>query len=348
MNMQKINVLFLAEELRIGGAETYFYSLENNIDRKKYNFYSMAVDGSEKRKLSHPEKYYEYTFSFLDRYKKAKAVCKEKKIEIIHVNSLRLAFVAALLKKTENIKVIYTKHNETVLEKFCPRLYAMFLNKSIDKVNVICEAERNALEKAGVKRQLLTVVYNGIAIDDFPFTPEKKNINHFNIGILARVDKVKNHRIFLQIAENLHVLRPETKFYIGGDGPDKSEIEKIISEKNMKSYVYMEGFVNASDFLSRMDIIMLISQREVFPMSIIEAMSAGVTVVSKNLGGISELVNDSTGYLIEGENVSDYVNVLIKSMDSDETEKKRNARKRVEELFTIKKMVTDIEAMYQR
>ena len=116
----------------------------------------------------------------------------------------------------------------------------------------------------------------------------------------------------------------------------------------MKSYVYMEGFVNASDFLSRMDIIMLISQREVFPMSIIEAMSAGVTVVSKNLGGISELVNDSTGYLIEGENVSDYVNVLIESMDSDETEKKRDARKRVEELFTIKKMVTDIEAMYQR
>lgn len=346
--MQKLNILFLAEELRVGGAETYFYSLENHIDREKFNFYSMAVDGSEKRNLLYPDKYYEYTFSFYDRYKKAKLVCREKKIDVVHVNSLKLAFVAAMLKKTENIRVIYTKHNETILEKFCPQLYAMFLNQNIDTVNVICEAERNYLEKIGVKNELLTVIYNGIAIEKFPFVPSKKDKDYVNIGILARVDKVKNHRIFLQIAENLHVLRPETKFYIGGDGPDKSEIEKIISEKNMKSYVYMEGFVNASDFLSRMDIIMLISQREVFPMSIIEAMSAGVTVVSKNLGGISELVNDSTGYLIEGENVSDYVNVLIKSMDSDETEKKRDARKRVEELFTIKKMVTDIEAMYQR
>lgn len=43
-----MNVLFLAEELRVGGAETYFYSLENNINRNDFNFYCMAVDGEQK------------------------------------------------------------------------------------------------------------------------------------------------------------------------------------------------------------------------------------------------------------------------------------------------------------
>ena len=120
-----MNVLFLAEELRVGGAETYFYSLENNINRNDFNFYCMAVDGEQKSKLLYPQNYYSYSFSVLDRYKKVVDICKLKKIDVIHVNSLRLAFVAAAVKKIiKKLRVIYTRHNITALEKKSKKIYS--------------------------------------------------------------------------------------------------------------------------------------------------------------------------------------------------------------------------------
>lgn len=346
--MRKINVLFLAEELRVGGAETYFYSLENNIDRNLFNFYTMAVDGDGKSNICCPENFESYSFSIYDRFKKSKAICKEKNIDIIHVNSLRLAFVASLIKRTQNVKIIYTKHNITALEKLSKKIYATFLNSNIDIVNVICEKERSYLEKIGVKKKLLTVVYNGIQIENFKFCLNRRDEKFINIGILARVDKVKNHRLFLSIAEEIHENHPEIRFFIGGDGPDKSATEEIITRKKMEDYVEMSGYVKASEFLGKMDYSMLVSQREVFPMSIIEAMACGTIVISKNLGGIGELVNENSGYLIEGENVYDYVEAIEKSICRDETNKKIFARKKVEKYYTIQKMTTDIEEMYRR
>ena len=116
----------------------------------------------------------------------------------------------------------------------------------------------------------------------------------------------------------------------------------------MEDYVEMSGYVKASEFLGKMDYSMLVSQREVFPMSIIEAMACGTIVISKNLGGIGELVNDNSGYLIEGENVYDYVEAIEKSICRDETNKKIFARKKVEKYYTIQKMTADIEEMYRR
>ena len=65
-----MNVLFLAEELRVGGAETYFYSLENNINRNDFNFYCMAVDGEQKSDV-----YKRQLLKILREYVKERHIC---------------------------------------------------------------------------------------------------------------------------------------------------------------------------------------------------------------------------------------------------------------------------------
>lgn len=344
--MNRIKVLFLAEELRVGGAETYFYSLENNIDRTIIDFYSMAVDGKCRNKISHIEKFYAYSFSFINRIKRINKVCRDSHIDIIHVNSLRLAFAASAIKRKRDIKIIYTKHNITALEKISVKLYSAFLNKNIDIVNVICETEKDYLERIGVDNKRLKVVYNGIQISDFPLYYPRRVKKIVNIGILARVDKVKNHELFLNIAWRIHKDFDYIHFYIGGDGPNKKNIENIINKKCMNHYVHLLGYVKASEFLAKMDYTMLVSKREVFPMSIIEAMASGTIVISKNIGGISELIDEQTGYLISGDNVDDYVQAIKDSLAQDECKKIIAARKKVEEHFTIQKMISDIQELY--
>lgn len=342
-----MNVLFLAEELRVGGAETYFYSLENNINRNDFNFYCMAVDGEQKSKLLYPQNYYSYSFSVLDRYKKVVDICKLKKIDVIHVNSLRLAFVAAAVKrKIKKLRVIYTRHNITALEKKSKKIYSRFLNKSIDCINAICYAEKKYLISIGVNENKIKVIYNGINTDKFEYLPRQNKDKKIYIGILARVDKVKNHRLFLQIAKLIHNQYPETYFYIGGDGPDFDNIKQIIVDFDMSAYVEMCGYVNAKEFLPKLDFIYLVSEREVFPISLIEAMATGVIVISKNLGGIKELT-DGTGYLVDGDNPKDYLTAFENAIECETLEQKRIlARKKAEDLFSIKNMVSQIENMY--
>lgn len=343
----KKNILFLAEELRVGGAETYFYTLENKIDRDKVNFYSMAVDGKQRIKLLFPHLYIPYGFSFLDRYRKVCKVCKEKDISVIHVNSLRLAFIAAAIKGKYQIKLIYTRHNITILEKISHRLYALFLNHSIDIVNVICRVEETYLVKIGVDKEKIRVIYNGVSIEKFPFCKAGQNRELINVGILARLDKVKNHILFIDIARKIHERYSNTRFYIGGEGPELEEIQLYIKKKRCGEFIKMCGYVDAYDFLSNMHYSMLVSQREVLPISIIEAMAVGCIVIAKDVGGVGELVDESTGYLIQGENIESYLNAFERSITlENENDKLTAARKKVERLFSLDRTLNQIQNMY--
>ena len=344
--MSKKRILFLAEELRIGGAESYFYSIENNVNRNKYDFYCMAVNGKQYDRLSSPSNYYEYSFSFIDRFKKAFAICETKNIEVIHCNSLRLAIIASAIKKRLNVKVIYTKHNLTFLEKISKRAYARLLNKHIDVVNVICNTEKNQLIKEGVEKQRIEVIYNGVRLEDYSFV-ENVSHNALRVGILARLSKEKNHGLFLDIAEILHQKVPNAVFMIGGDGPEKEKIAKEITRRGMTEYVEMCGYVKASDFLSQIDFSMLVSEREAFPISIIEAMSVGAIVVARDVGGIRELIDPNVGYLIEGNESVDYVNAVLDAIENKDRALMRiRARKKVEQLFTFDQMLYKIEQLY--
>lgn len=350
--MKKINVLFLAEELRVGGAESYFYKIENNIDKTKFNFYCMAVNGKQISNLKTPINYYSYKFSPIDRVKKIKQKCLEKNIEVIHANSLQLAFCAVFvkkqLKKKHKLKIMYTKHNLTILEKISKKLFAVFLNFNIDIINPICNVEKDYLIDIGVNENKIKTIYNGTKIDDFIFNKKRGKKNIYSIGILARLSIEKRHDIFVNIAKDVLEKNENVKFYIGGDGPEKESIEKLIISNKLENKVNMLGNVNASDFLDNIDYLLLVSDREVLPMSIIEGMASGCIVVARNVGGIKELVTDKTGYLIDGENPSDYTNIILNLISKNfDSEKSLNARKLVEDKFSLKNMLKNIEIQYE-
>ena len=248
--MEKIKVLFLAEELRVGGAESYFYKIENNIDRKKYDFYCMAVNGAQANNLIVPDNYYSYEFSPIDRIKKIKKICVKNNIKIIHANSLQLAFCAAFvkrqLKNKINIKILYTKHNLTILEKISKKIFAKFLNHNIDIVNPICDVEKENLIKYGVDKDKIITIYNGTKISDFTFNNNRIKKSAFSVGILARLSIEKRHDIFIDIAKIVLEENESVNFYIGGDGPERENIKDAIISNKLQDKVKILGNVNAA------------------------------------------------------------------------------------------------------
>lgn len=347
------NVLFLAEETRIGGAETYFYELERRINRERINLSSMAVKGEAFSQVSFPEKMTYYSFSPYSRVKHIRDFLLQNSTDVVHANSLQLAFCASVAIKSLGLSVplVYTKHNLTKAEKVFPKLLPAFVNRNVDKIVSICKIDRDNLIEQGVKEDAITVINNGVDLSRHPFSPHYEFDQVFsgegNVGILARLSKEKRHELFLMVAQELHLYYPNLKFYIGGDGPERMRLIRLSKDNRQTGYVSFLGNVDSGQFLEEMDFLFLVSEREVLPMSILEAMATGCVVVSGDVGGVRDIVSSDTGFLVPDDSVQSFVATFLEACKTNQQSRLMSARKFVEDNHSVITMVNHHEELYE-
>ena len=313
-NSTTMKVLFLAEELRVGGAETYFYRLEHGINRDVIDFQTMAVPSGALDKLQHPEAFSAYTFSPVDRVRSIARKLTSQDFAVVHANSLRLclcAFVARRIARSDT-KLVYTRHNETILEKLSRRVYYWAVNHMADAIIAICKTEKESFIANGISERKVLLINNAVDTNRFSFSQRFAEADRIlpRIGILARISPEKRHDLFLDIAVAYHALHPRAVFYIAGDGPDYEKVADKISDRGIGGYVHMLGRVDAARFLPAVDILLLVSDREVMPMSILEGMASGCGIIARSVGGIKDVVTSETGVLISGADPSDFADAI--------------------------------------
>ena len=193
---QKCKVLFLAEELRVGGAETYFYRLEAGIDRKAIDFDTMAVPSNAVDGLTHPERFSAYTFSPIDRIRAITRLLQNKEYDVVHANSLQLCVCAyfALRRAHSKANLVYTRHNKTALESLSESLYFKTINCLSNIVVAICETEKSRLISGGIDEAKICLINNAVDVTHFPFKQRFDSgvMLKPRIGILARISPEKS------------------------------------------------------------------------------------------------------------------------------------------------------------
>ncbi|EJQ52309.1 hypothetical protein IEQ_01352 [Bacillus cereus BAG6X1-2] len=347
-----MNILLMTDKLITGGAESYFCKLENNLQYENFTVYTAAGEGELYQSLNKKE-----NFILLSRwnhlrnvYDLRKEICK-RKIDIIHANSLRMVLYALLLQKfiKRKIKVVYTKHNVTILEKKMPMIFRYFMNKYVNNIITVSESERKNLISIRVAEEKIKTIYNGVDIEKFLFQQKKKE-SIYRVGILARLSKEKNHQLFVKIADVLKT-RKDFLFYIAGDGPEKDSIMKEIEEHGLQQSVKMLGNVSEPhEFIRNMDALLLLSFREVFPMVVIEAMATGTPIVSIDVGGINEAVIDGeSGVLISEYRDIEFADALKELQGNEEkvNDIRVKAREKAERNFSLTKMVEETKGIYE-
>jgi glycosyltransferase involved in cell wall biosynthesis len=153
------------------------------------------------------------------------------------------------------------------------------------------------------------VIPNGVDTDRFaPGERRAALMNELGLpfnapvaGIVARLDKVKNHGSFLRVAAAVRRHVPQAHFLIVGDGPQRSQLESLAADLRVQEGVHFVG--NRADvpaLLRLMDVFLLTSHNEANPVSILESLASGVPVIATRVGSIPETVLDGvTGYSIE-------------------------------------------------
>lgn len=194
-------------------------------------------------------------------------------------------------------------------------------------------------------------ICNGVDTEKFlPVASQvKQGVHLITVGRLAQV---KNQQLLIQAMACLtsqHGYR-HIHLSIFGEGECRPHLQALIDELALSSYCRLAGQCdNVAQQLSSADVFILPSFAEGISNTILESMACGIPVVASNVGGNMQLVkHDYSGYLFASDNVQELVDGLIQYIEKPElrTLHGLNARQRVNENFSLNKMVDRYQQLY--
>ncbi len=210
------------------------------------------------------------------------------------------------------VPIVFLEHGRHIPDY--PRRKRILFNRLMlrrrDRIVAVGEAVKQALiTNEGLKPDRIQVIYNGVDLTPYQ-TPIDRNSVRAEIGVgeddyvvvqVARLVSIKDHLTGLRAMKSIREKRGDVKLVIVGDGPERERIEQFIAEHSLADQVRLLG--ERSDvprLLMSGDLFLLTSLNEGIPLTIIEAMAAGLPVVSTKAGGVGEVVkHEQTGLLAE-------------------------------------------------
>jgi glycosyltransferase involved in cell wall biosynthesis len=135
----------------------------------------------------------------------------------------------------------------------------------------------------------------------------------FLIGYIGRLEPIKRPDLLMDIVSKVSKMRPEISFVVAGGG----SLEGIFTQSdNSLPLRYLGWVVDVGMFYSAMDLMVLTSDNEGTPLTIIEAGMIGVPTLSRAIGGVTSLIqHDVTGFLVDDE-LLDFTTCIEKILSS--------------------------------
>jgi glycosyltransferase involved in cell wall biosynthesis len=165
------------------------------------------------------------------------------------------------------------------------------------------------------------------------------------VGSLGRLDGVKGYDLLLRALARL----PDVRAVVIGEGAARRDLERLARELGVADRVEMPGWVERpSEQLPDFDVFCLPSRSEGFPLSIVEAMLAGLPVVASRVGSVAELVVDGgTGVIVERDDVDGLVAALARLRDGGLRQRFGAAgRTRAREHYTVEHMAKAYQELW--
>lgn len=241
-----------------------------------------------------------------------------RSIRIVHIhtasyNSFKRSALFISITKFFKRKVVVHIHGGGFKEYY--EKNTAFVHKKLlkcDTIIALTEYWKDFFEGLGFEN--IVVAPN---IVDSPVVQEKKyNDGKVHILYLGLITKAKGIYDLLDvIKEHKAEFDGKITLHVGGNG-ETTTLQNIIKEHNLSNIVQFEGWVSGDkkvELLNNSDIFILPSYTEGLPISILEAMSFSLPVISTLVGGIPEVINDGeTGYLITPGDKEALYNAIMK------------------------------------
>lgn len=223
-------------------------------------------------------------------------IVKKRDIKIIHSHLCDINFYSSFVAKLARIKHVSTEHGDihhfskSVLKQY---IKYIFISLFSDKIVCVSNYTRKKLIKKNPwAKNKSIVIYNGIPIDNQEKSGSRslRTKTHINIINVANLYPVKGQEFLIRAIKIVLNRYPETKLSIIGRGQLEPKLKELAITLGLENSIQFMGFrEDVRDLLTSFDIFVISSVSEGFPVSVIEAMEAGLPIVSTEVGGITEL-----------------------------------------------------------
>lgn len=362
-----MNILYITNSPIIGGAELSLLSHIKELDKTKFNVTlicsSVLLEKAKEIKdikiipMEFFTLYRLSPMSILNYIKMSlniSGIVKHEHIDLIHTNSVKAHYLSFLIKLLTNKKIIWWVRDDTMnklifsLTKFIPSKI-IYISKYIE---TYYKENKNSI-----------VIYNGTNIYKSVISEDEKNKLRNKLNIKDEVVIICSERLVkwkgVQILISaLNKIRNE-KFIclIIGTGDNQrdnfeKEIKKNVKDFNLENNVKFIGWSeNINEYFQIANILVHpVINPEPFGLVVIEGMSFNLSVISSNIGGPSEIIDDNIdGFLIEPNNdslLSEKLKYLINNKEICQ-EVGKKAKQKVLSKFTQEIETKNIESLYK-
>lgn len=389
--MKRIKILRIIARLNIGGPAIHTILLTEGIDRNRFDsLLACGAVGLGEGEMSYyakekgvtpvyiPELKRELnTLNDLIAFIKILRLIKTEKPDIIHTHTAkagalgRAAGIIYNIGGSGGIKLIHTFHGhifDGYFSSFFTNIFILIeriLAYFTDKIITVSENVKKELVCLRIaKTDKIEVIPLGFELEKFLEIPPRDDTKTLNIGIVGRLAPIKNHRLFLEAASKIikEIPRINARFKIVGDGELRRGLEEYACQLDIGRYIEFLGWrKDLTNVYADLDVVCLTSLNEGTPVSLIEAMAAGRTVVATQAGGVVDLLGEEMeargnfivrrrGVTVRSNDTQEFVKALTFVLQNENIRKALAiaAQEYVKDRFSKERLVKDIEKLYAR
>lgn len=310
------------------------------IDIYSINIPLGRLPQSIKRKVS--------TFGLKLLYKKIEK--DHGKPDIIHSHFPLYSYVASQLKKAINVCLVVTEHSSTINREVISKDF-YYMAKTAYSASDALIVVSPSLQKV-IKNQFnvsSTYIPNIVDLDIFEYR-EKVESDTFNFVSTGNLIDLKRMDLTITAFKKAFLRSDKVSLTIFGGGPNKGDLEDLISKNNLNSQVKLMGEVERSIIAKKYqetDAFVLASQTETFGVAYIEALAMGIPVIATKCGGPEAFVHKDNGIMIDVDNLDQLTLAMQQMYQNSKNYDHRQIAKKTSENFSPKTVANKIIEVYK-
>lgn len=369
----KINLLFIIPWMVMGGADQFNIDFINGLNKEKFD---VTIILTEPANNVGRQKFKDCTIYDLTTFLDIKNwipfinyIIEKKNINIIMNSNSEIgySYLPYFKQKYPTIPIIDYVHMEEWYYRNGGYSRDSSVVSSVIDLTMTCNGGSTSILEKHFKRNKneLKTVY--IGVDEEKYNPENYNKEElrkkyeipndkFIVSYICRIANQKRPLLLMEIIKKYVEINKDVLFLIAGDGPMLWQMKKKAEEYKLKDYIKFMGRFSETQIIYAMsDATINCSIKEGLALTSYESLSMNIPVISSNVGGQKELINDEVGIIVdrvqEEKDINNFnysdkeVNLYVEALNKvlkriDEYPKK--CRQRILEGFTINHMVKNM------
>lgn len=366
---ERPKICVLLHGLTVGGAELLAVRLVRRLCHR-YDFSFVCLDQLGPLETSLREEGYPVTFverkpGFDMRcMARLAGLLRREGIRLVHAHQYTPLFYAAAARLLRpGLPILFTEHGRLIPDY--PSRKRFIANRCLlssrDRLYGVGQSVRQALiDNEGLSAARVGVIYNGINLGPFRSVAEHRRAarselqlepRHIAIVQAARLDSIKDHVTAVRAFALARRWNPDLRYIVIGDGPERANIEREVRAQGVESEVRLLGMrSDVPRLLGAGDIALLSSRSEGIPLTLIEAMAAALPIVSTDVGGIPEVIEDQVHGLLSPPGEPAALAASIRRLAADPALRKSMGARgaaRADKLFCEETMVEAYAQLYE-